>query len=455
MARIAHREASREKLGSPVFATGEAACANARGGCVCAQTNGRSFAHAWILAAVAFILGVFVFASLALPQQALAADEPQTDITLAQGVESANAPFSVSGMLPGDAETQGVEVDVSHKASVDVQFEVERVENRAGDAARLSDVLHLRVVDRVTGAIVLEGSASELVGKPVSVPVEGQGVSRLSWTVEASLPTQIGNEYQDTSCVVDLHWFVGEDEAGNLSPLAPTGDTTIWLTLLVVVALIAVLAAVAYAQSRRKLAEASHGAHVASSAGGFGGEAPDGRQPLDSQTKKRIAVSAFAALALVLAAAGVAIAMFWAHERLPENRFATGTVSIALEGSFDEANIEPGHTVIENFAVTNKGGADAYWRMSFENLQGPLADALDVTVIDDAGVQVYHGSAVDLDAGMAYAQGSRSLAPGQTATFTVQVHMSESAGNGYQGADVTFDVKVDAVQAKNNAGGEF
>ena len=92
-------------------------------------------------------------------------------------------------MLPDDAETQGVEVDVSHKASVDVQFEVERVENRAGDAARLSDVLHLRVVDRVTGAIVLEGSASELVGKPVSVPVEGQGVSRLSWTVEASLPT--------------------------------------------------------------------------------------------------------------------------------------------------------------------------------------------------------------------------------------------------------------------------
>lgn len=189
--------------------------------------------------------------------------------------------------------------------------------------------------------------------------------------------------------------------------------------------------------------------------GGFGGEASDGRQPLDSQTKKRIAVSAFAALALVLAAAGVAIAMFWAHERLPENRFATGTVSIALEGSFGEANIELGHTVIENFAVTNKGGADAYWRMSFENLQGPLADALDVTVIDDAGVQVYHGSAVDLDAGMAYAQGSRSLAPGQTATFTVRVHMSESAGNGYQGADVTFDVKVDAVQSKNNAGGEF
>lgn len=179
-------------------------------------------------------------------------------------------------MLPDDAETQGVKVDVSHKASVDVQFEVERVENRAGDAARLSDVLHLRVVDRVTGAIVLEGSASELVGKLVSVPVEGQGVSRLSWTVEASLPTQIGNEYQDTSCVVDLHWFVGEDEAGNLSPLAPTGDTTIWLTLLVVVALIAVLAAVAYAQSRRKLAEASHGAHVASSAGVSAGRRPTG-----------------------------------------------------------------------------------------------------------------------------------------------------------------------------------
>ena len=89
--------------------------------------------------------------------------KPQTDITLSQGVESANAPFSVSGMLPDDAETQGVEVDVSHKAWLSVQFEVGRVENRAGDAARLCDVLHLRVVDRVTGAIVLEGLGVRLV----------------------------------------------------------------------------------------------------------------------------------------------------------------------------------------------------------------------------------------------------------------------------------------------------
>lgn len=78
-------------------------------------------------------------------------------------------------MLPDDAETQGVEVDVSHKASVDVQFEVERVENRAGDAARLSDVLHLRVVDRVTGAIVLEGSASDSSASRFPSPLKGRG----------------------------------------------------------------------------------------------------------------------------------------------------------------------------------------------------------------------------------------------------------------------------------------
>lgn len=407
---------------------------------------------------VAAVAAMVLALTLALPRVALAADEAQVDIKLAQGVESANVPFAVSGMLPGDVESQGVELDVSHRAAVNVQFEVERVEDDAADAARLSEVLHLRVIDRATGSVVVEGAASDLVGKSVAVPVEGQGVSRLSWTVEASLPTQVGNEHQAASCTLDLHWYVGEDEAGNLSPLAPTGDPTVWLPLLAVVMLAVVLIAAVYAQSRGNLAEASHpahGAHAAAAVGPFAAGAPEDRKPFDPQTKKKIAVSAFAALALVLVAVGVAVAMFWAHERLPENRFAAGTVEIALEGGFDSANIELGHTVVEDFTVTNKGGADAYWRLRFDNLQGALADALDVTVIDESGVQVYRGSAVDLDSGRAFAQGSQVLGSGQSATFTVQVHMREAAGNAYQGADVTFDVVVDAVQSKNNAGGEF
>ncbi len=271
-------------------------------------------------------------------------------------------------MLPGDVESQGIELDVSHSSPLAVQFEVERAEDREGDIARLSEALHLRVIDRQTSSVVAEGSPSELTGKAVPIPVSGEGSS-------LTVP--------------------GTPAEGK------------------------------------------------------------GRVPLDSQTKKNIFVSACFVFALLLAAASIAVALFYAHERLPENRFATGTVSLALEGGFNEEGLEPGRTVVEDFTITNTGSADVYWRMSFDNLQGPLSGALDVTVLDETGADLYQGSAVELDRGASYAQGSRVLASGQSETFTVQVNMNEGARNDYQGTGVTFDVRVDGVQSKNNEAGEF
>lgn len=110
---------------------------------------------------------------------------------------------------------------------------------------------------------------------------------------------------------------------------------------------------------------------------------------------------------------------------------------------------------MEDFTITNTGSADAYWRMSFDNLQGPLSGALDVTVLDETGAVLYQGSAVELDRGASYAQSSRVLASGQSETFTVQASMNEGARNDYQGTGVAFDVRVDGVQSKNNEAGEF
>lgn len=391
---------------------------------------------------------------LALPSSAYASGD-EASIELAQGAESANVPFSVSGMLPGDVESQGIELDVSHSAPLTVQFEVERTEDREGDSARLSEALHLRVVDRLTGSVAAEGSASELTGKAVPIPVSGEGVTRLSWTVEASLPTSVGNEYQNTACVLDLHWFVSAEESSSLAPLAKTGDAVPFWVFVAAAIVVAALCAAAYARYRatRAAAAVSEGSSSLT-APGMPAEG-EGRAPLDSQTKKNIFVSAFFVFALLLVAASIAVALFYAHERLPENRFATGTVSLALEGGFNEEGLEPGRTVMEDFTITNTGSADAYWRMSFDNLQGPLSGALDVTVLDETGAVLYQGSAVELDRGASYAQSSRVLASGQSETFTVQVSMNEGARNDYQGTGVAFDVRVDGVQSKNNEAGEF
>ncbi|MDO4290961.1 MAG: TasA family protein [Eggerthellaceae bacterium] len=379
-------------------------------------------------------------------------------------------PFSVSGMLPGDAASQNIELDVSHKAAVTVQFEVERVEDRAGDTANLSEVLQLRVVDRSTGAVVVQGTAADLLGRAVSVEVDGEGVSRLSWAVEASLPASMGNEYQNVACVVDLHWFVGAEDASSLAPIPQTGDPLLWLLAMLVVACAVAVACFAATRSRRVGAhEAATGAAAGVASGAAarglagassGASAPGSTESADEPrlplgVKGRIAVAAVSALLLVAAAAGIAWAMFWAHERLPENQFATGSVSVSLVGGFDEVNIEPGKTVIEDFAVSNTGSVDSYWRMYLQDLQGDLADALEVTVLDEQGTVLYQGDALSLDRGTAFAQGAEALFPGESETFTVQVHMCEGAGNGYQGTCVTFDVGVDAVQARNNEGREF
>lgn len=357
-------------------------------------------------------------------------------------------------MLPGDVESQGIELDVSHSAPLAVQFEVERTEDREGDIARLSEALHLRVIDRLTGSVVAEGDASELTGKAVPIPVSGEGVTRLSWIVEASLPTSVGNEYQNTACVLDLHWFVSAEESSSLAPLAKTGDAVPFWVFVVAAIVVAVLCAAAYARYRASRAAAAVGEGSSLTVPGTPAEGK-GRVPLDSQTKKNIFVSACFVFALLLAAASIAVALFYAHERLPENRFATGTVSLALEGGFNEEGLEPGKTVVEDFTITNTGSADAYWRMSFDNLQGPLSGALDVTVFDETGAVLYQGSAVELDRGASYAQSSRVLASGQSETFTVQVSMNEGARNDYQGTGVTFDVRVDGVQSRNNEAGEF
>ena len=47
------------------------------------------------------------------------------------------------------------------------------------------------------------------------------------------------------------------------------------------------------------------------------------------------------------------------------------------------------------------------------------------------------------------------LAAGETRRLTAVVRMEETAGNLYQGGDITFDMTADAVQSKNNPDKSF
>lgn len=422
-----------------------------------------------LLAAVALALNATDSARLAWADEATSAD-----VSLSQDAPSANETFSVSGMLPGDTEAKNTLVEVRYHDQLTVWFQLILKE----ETGSLADALRVRVVDTATGNVVCEGTVRELDTRgAMAIPLDASdaGLTKLSWRVEASLPTATGNEHQATRCVLDLHWFI-EDEGGDepdpmpptppaIDPNQPTPPATpdrpsstddegvlsllggalwpltgdrIWtfLAVLLVLAAIGLVVALVSARKRR------------------GRRQGEGKKPA-----ARGKVVALGALVVAVVLVGTAWALTRSHALLPDHTFETGTVSIDLNGGepvFDgNVPMEPGRTLIEDFTVTNTGSASCYFRVYVRNLSGALAPSLDVTISDkETGSVLYDGAMADLESKVACVVAD-TLEPGQTQVLTAVVHMGEAAGNGSQTADVAFDLCADATQVRNNEGREF
>ena len=136
-----------------------------------------------------------------------------------------------------------------------------------------------------------------------------------------------------------------------------------------------------------------------------------------------------------------------------DNLFETGTVQIELNGGrtvFDgsDMNIEPGHSLVRDFTVENKGTADIHYRLYLENVEGALQEALTFSIYDGDRL-LFTGKAKDFSK-QSPCVSETPLSAGETRTLTAVVQMDESAGNAYQTAGITFDMTAEAVQAKNN-----
>lgn len=185
------------------------------------------------------------------------------DIELAADTPTANIPFAVQGMLPGDTESLNARVKVAHADADTAYF---RVENLV-DTKDLADVLELSVTDRSTGRVIVTASAADLAhGRAVEVSLgigkktdaaAAERMSTLDWDVTAALPSSTGNAYQNASCSLDLVWSIQtEDDVVPVPPAEPsspvepgspdglpgfiggllpaTGDSALWMLLFVV-----------------------------------------------------------------------------------------------------------------------------------------------------------------------------------------------------------------------------
>lgn len=198
------------------------------------------------LAACILAAAIIALCACVLPNRtALAAT---ADIELSAETPTANIPFTVQGMLPGDVESLNAQVKVTHADAGTVHFKVENLEDTKG----LADVLELSVMDHSTGKVIAAASATELAqGKATEISLDtSKQESRLDWIVTATLPSSAGNEYQNASCSFDLVWSIQVDDGETPTPpvgpntpgglpgfigglLPTTGDSVLWMLLFV------------------------------------------------------------------------------------------------------------------------------------------------------------------------------------------------------------------------------
>lgn len=172
-----------------------------------------------------------------------------------------------------------------------------------------------------------------------------------------------------------------------------------------------------------------------------------------STVSKRLTGSIVLFVILLVALCITTFALVWAQVSVSNNLFHTGKVKINLNDGKPvieehEFVFEPGMTVKKDFFIENQSTWDVYYRLYFTDVDGGLADILEITVKDGDKV-LYSGKAADLTREQVGAADD-ILGLNEKRTLTIYFYFPEEAANDTQNLYFAFSVNADAVQTKNN-----
>ena len=145
--------------------------------------------------------------------------------------------------------------------------------------------------------------------------------------------------------------------------------------------------------------------------------------------------------------------LFRSTVSVDNNLFHTGEVKINLNDGNPviyehEFLFEPGMTVKKEFFIENESTWAVYYKIYFDDIEGGLANVLDVTVTDGEKV-LYSGKVNELTRHNVTAADD-TLEIGQRRNLTVFFHFPEAAGNEAQNLRLSFTLCAEATQTKNN-----
>ncbi len=173
----------------------------------------------------------------------------------------------------------------------------------------------------------------------------------------------------------------------------------------------------------------------------------------ENTTSKKLTASVVMIFVLAICLCITTFALVWATVSVENNLFHTGTVKINLNDGKPvieehEFLFEPGMTVKKDFFIENQSTWDVYYKLYFDDIEGGLADVLEV-MIKDGDTVLYQGTANELTKTNVGAAND-ILRLNERRELTVWFHFPEEAGNGAQNLVLSFSMKADAVQTKNN-----
>ena len=191
--------------------------------------------------------------------------------------------------------------------------------------------------------------------------------------------------------------------------------------------------------------------------------------------KSRIMMSLFV-IALAAALIGGATMAWFTAKAEAENEFIAGTVLIDLtEIEFCAENVNPGDCYEKDFTLTNEGTKevrvrmklDGEWTFNYDFLRGnwyslcftndedyvPSDDEIDDMIADlEDPVSIVFESAGWIEGTDGWWYYNSNFASGASMNILVDVCFDgPTMTNGYQKADYDIDVKVEAIQASNDA----
>ena len=173
----------------------------------------------------------------------------------------------------------------------------------------------------------------------------------------------------------------------------------------------------------------------------------------NSKTAKKLTAGIVTIVILALCLSLSTFALFYTTVSVQGNVFRTGTIDINLNDSKPviqehEFIFEPGATIEKDFFIENDSTWSVYYRLYLDNVNGGLADVLEVTIKDGDNV-LYKGTPKELNKKNVIAANDE-LSVGERRDLTISFYFPKEAGNSAQNLTLSFDICAEAVQTKNN-----